>query len=311
MNRSATLLGLLLSASAATAQTPVPDTTAAWRYLPLVPGNVWEYTHWYETCPMFPICDTHVTGYEQRRVVGDSLVDGQTYAVLWTVWRSPNGGTSAGHMDLVRFDTLAAHGVLRQPGGTEVYWPSPAMPCPLGAPFDDAVACEDGGDAHVIRGAFMASEGGQPVEVAVKGFVRGGSGSAEFGRAFGLISEGFGDIGGGGLYLTYARVGPLSYGTSIVAGEGGAPPVALALRIEPNPVRERATLRLLTPMTDAVRVEVYDALGRRVAAADLGARAPGEHALALDVSGWAQGLYVVRAATAGGRVATARLVRAD
>ncbi len=305
MNRFATLLGLLLSVSAATAQTP--DTTAAWRYLPLPLGAVWEYEHWVEECPMFPICDIRVTGYSQQRVVGDSLVGGRTYAVVRTQGIGPGGSRD----DLVRFDTAAAHGVARRPDGMEVYWPSVMPRCRLDAPFEAMMTCEAGFPAYVHALTIMVRDGDLPVEVGVKVFILGGVASARYGEGLGLISEAQGDVGGGGMRLTYARVGSRSYGASVVAGEGGAPRSALALRVEPNPARGAVALRLTLPKAGAVRVEAYDALGRRVYAADLGARPAGPTTFTLEASTWAPGLYVVRATAADGHTATARLVRAD
>ncbi|HIG74015.1 MAG TPA: T9SS type A sorting domain-containing protein [Bacteroidetes bacterium] len=78
-----------------------------------------------------------------------------------------------------------------------------------------------------------------------------------------------------------------------VAGEP-APNAALALRAHPNPAS--GTLRLAAETSGRGTLIVTDALGREVARA---VAAPGRE-LALDVSGWAPGLYLARLTSEAG-----------
>jgi hypothetical protein len=64
--------------------------------------------------------------------------------------------------------------------------------------------------------------------------------------------------------------------------------------VYPNPSRGRASLTLELAAAQAVRIEVYDALGRRVAVLHDGEVAAGSHALVLDGSVLPAGVYVVR-----------------
>ena len=64
------------------------------------------------------------------------------------------------------------------------------------------------------------------------------------------------------------------------------------------------TLRQRQPC--AVRLEVFDALGRRVLSREVAASP--EARVEIDASAWAPGVYVLRAAS-GDTVATARVVR--
>ena len=73
----------------------------------------------------------------------------------------------------------------------------------------------------------------------------------------------------------------------------------------PNPARGAVALRLALGTADAARVDLYDALGRRVATLWDGP-AVGDVELSVDASRLAPGVYVVRAA-AGGLAATRRL----
>lgn len=90
----------------------------------------------------------------------------------------------------------------------------------------------------------------------------------------------------------------------------GPPPTSPAgMSVEavwPNPARGTARIRFDLPAPATVRLGVFDALGRRVLTLDAAPRAAGRHEVALDVSGLATGLYVVRLAT-GDAVATRRL----
>ena len=82
----------------------------------------------------------------------------------------------------------------------------------------------------------------------------------------------------------------------------------LALSVGPNPAGRAAMLRLALAEAATVRVTVADALGRTVLALDR-ALAAGSHALPLDVSRLAPGVYVARVAAAGGGAGAASSVR--
>ena len=73
------------------------------------------------------------------------------------------------------------------------------------------------------------------------------------------------------------------------------PPGGFALsEATPNPFGGRAQLRLELAKAEAVRAEVFDGLGRRVAVLHDGAMEAGAHTLAFDGSSLPAGLYVVR-----------------
>ncbi|HLA64623.1 MAG TPA: hypothetical protein VK610_09370, partial [Rhodothermales bacterium] len=96
-----------------------------------------------------------------------------------------------------------------------------------------------------------------------------------------------------------------------LAAEGGPTVGPLALGAPtPNPVADRAALTLALARPQTVRVEAFDAVGRRVALLHDGPLAAGAHALTLDAAALAPGLYVVRATGAEGvaaqRVTVAR-----
>ena len=90
-----------------------------------------------------------------------------------------------------------------------------------------------------------------------------------------------------------------------VAAEAG--PAAEALRLWPNPARDAVSLRATLAASGPARVEVWDALGRRVASVDLGDRPAGPLDVRLDVSALAAGAYAAVVVSETGRP-TARLV---
>ncbi|GAB5536216.1 MAG: hypothetical protein Rubg2KO_24650 [Rubricoccaceae bacterium] len=69
----------------------------------------------------------------------------------------------------------------------------------------------------------------------------------------------------------------------------------------PNPVRQRATVRVALPKPSRLAVEVFDALGRRVRQLEDADRPTGWHELALDADGLASGVYLVRMTAGEGR----------
>ncbi|GAB5536217.1 MAG: hypothetical protein Rubg2KO_24660 [Rubricoccaceae bacterium] len=62
----------------------------------------------------------------------------------------------------------------------------------------------------------------------------------------------------------------------------------------PNPIRQRATVRVALPEPSRLAVEVFDILGRRVRQLDDAHRPAGWHDLTLDADGLASGVYLVR-----------------
>ncbi|MFQ5570822.1 MAG: S8 family serine peptidase [Rhodothermales bacterium] len=65
----------------------------------------------------------------------------------------------------------------------------------------------------------------------------------------------------------------------------------------PNPFDERTRLVLDLAQSQHVTLDVYDMLGRRVAALFDGSLTPGRYELPIDASGWAPGIYVARLIT--------------
>ena len=93
--------------------------------------------------------------------------------------------------------------------------------------------------------------------------------------------------------------------------EAGTPTVFSVASAYPNPFRASAALRFTLPTADEVRLAVYDVLGRRVLAEDLGRFEPGTHAADLDGAALPAGVYIARLSTVGGAAATVRLVKVD
>jgi hypothetical protein len=96
---------------------------------------------------------------------------------------------------------------------------------------------------------------------------------------------------------THLALFPVIEPTGATAGEGGPVLAAgsLALHpVAPNPTSGAARVGFsLAAPADHVRVEVYDATGRRVEVAHLGARAAGPHGHALFLGARPPGLYLV------------------
>ncbi|PSQ89432.1 MAG: hypothetical protein BRD45_03205 [Bacteroidetes bacterium QS_8_64_10] len=74
----------------------------------------------------------------------------------------------------------------------------------------------------------------------------------------------------------------------------------------PNPFRNRATIPYGLPKAGAVRIAVYDVMGRRVLV-DAGRKAAGWHEVRLRAKGLASGVYFYRI-SASGTQRTRRLV---
>ncbi len=95
-----------------------------------------------------------------------------------------------------------------------------------------------------------------------------------------------------------------------VASEGAPAPsgieTGLHLDVYPNPARDRASLSFTLAQPEAVRVRVYDVVGRIVRAPAAERRSAGQQRMTLDVSGLPSGVYLV-AVEAGGQRRVERL----
>ena len=90
---------------------------------------------------------------------------------------------------------------------------------------------------------------------------------------------------------------------AVSSGPPAAAPVGLELAVRPNPATGSATVRLTASAGAAVRVSVFDPLGREVATAE---RTGPRVSVRFETTTWAAGTYIVRA-EAGDAVGTARL----
>lgn len=93
-----------------------------------------------------------------------------------------------------------------------------------------------------------------------------------------------------------------------VANEAEPNVAGAPLSLAPNPARGRAVAWFHATRAGTATVAVYDALGRRVAFEERAVRPGGDEAVALDLSGLASGVYVVRVSGAGARAETRALV---
>lgn len=82
----------------------------------------------------------------------------------------------------------------------------------------------------------------------------------------------------------------------------------LGANVYPNPGRGMTTFAYTLPAAAAVRAEIFDALGRRVAALAGGARSAGLHKSAFDSRDWAPGVYFLRLSADHGAPHVSRFV---
>jgi hypothetical protein len=271
------------------------DTTSAWRYFPLEVGNVWEYVSY---------------GFQQgsfrAEIVGDTMIAGTHYFLEATATYS--GGELGPYSSTpVRFDTTTANVFARMEGGMEVVWQL-SLFCSLDAPFG-AVDClngpvEIGGgydeEFALIGGQILSDVGLKSFRDVTRSYFIAGIGWV----GYDLLAE------PGGTRLSYARINGVEYGEPFpVATEGAPESVAVALAVFPNPSRGTAAVGFTLDRPQRVTLAVYDVLGRRVLAHDLGAQPAGEATHGLDVASLPVGVYVVRLDGDAGARATARIVR--
>jgi hypothetical protein len=238
--------------------------------------------------------------YARRLLTGDgsitarltSLAGAHPWAKAGLMIRDGDAG-GAPHATVLGTVAQGAHLQYREAPGAETLWqPGPAQTLPMwlrldragdvfsGSVSDDGLAWTPVGTATIPMGPTVSI-----------GLM---TTATDYGDRRDLAAATFTDVALTGA-LFVAAGAPVD-----------APAVAIA-SVAPNPTSGRATLRLALDSPGLTRVTVADALGRVVLRRDLRESLAGPLELTLDLAGQGAGVYVVRAESPSGRVATARL----
>jgi hypothetical protein len=97
------------------------------------------------------------------------------------------------------------------------------------------------------------------------------------------------------------------FGPTAIADGGERPRQFKLAQNYPNPFNPSTTIRYEVPVASAVRVQVFDALGRLVATLLDAEQQPGRHEVRFDALGRASGVYLVRL-TAPSHASTRRIL---
>ena len=283
MPRALALAALVLALAPVRAQTPDPTDPA--RYYPLDVGNVWEY-----------LVSEKMDYYAERiEITRDTVIGGVQYVVEEYRRRTPSSSTW-GPADgaVIRFDVATSRVNRLFSSGGELVWHWGG--CPLDAPFGSVAACWEP-EQSVRGGLGMLVTLGDSSRVAVAALKSFGEADYTFASDLGFVRK----IGlGGETRLRYARIRGREYGTRFaVAAEPPPAPAGIALR--------SVGQMLVLSARDAgpVRLDLFDALGRRVASVFEGALGTGERRFSLPAV--APGLYVAQAIQGASR-ASVRVV---
>lgn len=284
MLRTLALAALVLALAPARAQTPDPTDPA--RYYPLDVGNVWEYD---ETFPLG-------NGAGRVEITADTVIAGVSYVIESSRLLQGDGRLGPPYRATIRFDPTTSQILSRFDSGEEVVWHFGG--CPLGAAFGTVAQCTNG--PSEVRGGlrtrFTFGDSTQTEVVALKSF---GYFAYTYAADIGFVRS-VDPIEGGEMRLRYARIRGLEYGTPMaVAAEPPPAPAGLALRSAGR------TLVLSARDAGPVRLDLFDALGRRVASVFEGALGTGERRFSLPAV--APGLYVAQAIQGASR-ASVRVV---
>ncbi|NNF57573.1 MAG: hypothetical protein HKN04_04960 [Rhodothermaceae bacterium] len=250
MHRAVFSVVLLLAAPAFAQEEPQPDTTDWHSYYPLAVGNEWQFVRIFLGPEPIPV-ETIV--YQSEEVVGDSLMEGEHYAVVQFCSQSEEDPIICGEtVSLIRYDEGFTTVLQRREGsgGEPVFLPWSGFPCSLNLPFSvpdwTSAACLDGWhEEWLVSGDYG-------VEYCISGDCVMGThkrfdnltGGIYFVSGLGPVISGY--KGHGNRTLVYARIDGVEYGTRIitVANEPEASPEHAEACAKP---RGRAVLPLSSP----------------------------------------------------------------
>jgi|GEM_PF-1888552 len=300
-------LGLgLLWTSLVQAQS-IPDTLDWRRYFPLQVGNEWQYygheilNEQEEELPDYFVDEDSLRArYTRWRIIGDTVLNGVTRFITEiyskTIYES-NAVSTDTLITFVYYDTASA-----QVCGVVVPGEKSPSCIPWGARLDAPL--NSWFNIYWVEGKATTLElsDSSTINVVIKSFEEfWGNYSIHFISDIGYFSTFYGGIDL--IYnweddrLAYARVGGLRYGTPVltlsepksVKYEGAG-----IVSVWPHPVRSSAQVLYVVRRAGAVRLLLYDVLGRRVRQAEPGFQRPGRHQVQLWLADLPAGVYLLR-----------------
>lgn len=272
-------IAVAMSATAAGAQSDP--------YRPFAIGDEWVFQTYFGTDS--PFVSWPATGYSRYVVTRDTLADGVTYRVVDLSSIGRLGEVTPVCSAGVAYAADGTASVLRITGSATAAQCAANFTYPLSPPVVRTVS----------PGTYLVGDVPTTFATVRETEEAGATASGEqfyrsvwYAAGVGLIAAGQRETYrtntiGFSKRLSYASVGGQVYGANPVAGEA-PPPSAAAPRLRAYPSPATAFVTIASAERGAV--DVFDALGRRVAAGEAAPGAP----LRLNVSAWPPGVYVVR-----------------
>ncbi|MEM1054002.1 MAG: T9SS type A sorting domain-containing protein [Bacteroidota bacterium] len=266
----------------------VPDPVEPERYYPLDIGD--ERHYW--LC-RFEGCGQSVT---TEKVIGEEVVSNTLYRVVNTkryVRASDFSYELASDQNTrLRFDEATASVVTRTDAGESI------VACNLGADLGPPFPGDEDPCAAFV-GIYDDPDFGRVKDFDFLG------GAFAYAADIGLVRF-RGDASEEETVLFYSNIAGVERGTPFsVAEESGLERADLVLAAAPNPAVDRVVLSLRLPEVAILRLEAFDARGRRVLSREELVSADAR--VTLDVSSWAPGAYSLRV-TSGERTVVRRIL---
>jgi hypothetical protein len=278
---------IVLASFVITSSTAQAQEAVEWeRFFPFDVGTVWEYSSdtGYLDCNSGPECESDPCAPDnvaewRVEVIGEEVLGGSTYA---TVERTASSGGR-----LTCYVRVTEGGVFDIVGDC---WPLDFLYTTWG----DVTTDEPYSPRWLPIGADSVFVEGSKVFYSEGDFYRFGAALGRYSASSQQTYTG-GDSFCSSTKLVYARVDGVEYGSATLttdSGEAPAKPRGFAVTTAfPNPFHSDATVTLSLPVPDAVVLEAFDVLGRRVLRRDLGVQPAGETHHAVDGTTLAPGVY--------------------
>jgi hypothetical protein len=285
------LLFLILSLNFASAQT---DTLEAIKYYPLDAGNYWEYEVLSWEFPYFDIDTT----YYSVEVTGDTILSNNNSYKILTREGIPSDGSAISIYERIDTATACLYRYTTNTAFANNEYLCDSLLGEVGDyftgsyignfswPGDLSTLCTDEYDDSVLNNFTSVKEFDDQSGIPATTY--------SFAKGMGFMHSLACEFGCGEVFLRYAKIDSLEYGTQITKAEdvkNKVPEDFILYQNYPNPFNPTTKIELAIPHPGFITLKVYDVLGNEIKTLVNEEKPSGRYNIKFDGSNLASGIY--------------------